>query len=387
MRRYRWLTLVSLLLPVVAVAVPAQTASAATPFSIKTTPALLPSFTPTTYDYAVRCTQSKTSTTVMAVTGSGWAKIGGKSYELPATVKLELVADQSVTVSNASHSYTIRCLPADFTRYQATVEGKPQAFGYLVTLGDYVVSFDNHGVPVWWYEDTSPIYNATFYGPGQIGWWTGAQYGGYTNGVYTIRNLDGTVKAVVSNPDTSLGLNIHDFQILPNGDYLSMEVTTTATTDLSSWGLSSSAPVWDPVLVEINPAGQIVWSWDALGHIDVAAENVNWRNEYPDVFHMNAWQEYGNQIIVSFRHLDAVFDINKTTGNIIWKLGGTPTAQSLTVVGNTYPQVFSGQHDARRLSDGSITVFDDASLESGVAAAPCASVSTPPPTRRPSSRT
>ncbi len=366
-----------LLLPVVAVGGAAQTASAATPFSITTAPVLTPSFQADIPDYVVRCANTKTTT--IKTTGTGQVTIGGKSYSQPATVKAPLVANQAVYIKGggSDQTYTIRCLPFGFPDYTSSVTGTPQVHGILVDpsggasspQGDYVIMFDSHGVPDWWYDSPSTPKDAAFGGKDQIYWWTrlpGNTVGG--GGVYTIRNLEGTVETVVSNPDTALGIDVHDFQILPNGDYLAMELVTTATTDLSSWGLSASASVWDPVLIEINPAGQIVWSWDALAHIDVAAENVNWRSEVPDVFHMNSWQEYGNDIIVSFRYLDAVFDIDKSTGNIIWKLGGTSTPQSLTVVGNTYPQVFSGQHDARQLGNGDITVHDNASQETGDAA-------------------
>ena len=47
------------------------------------------------------------------------------------------------------------------------------------------------------------------------------------------------------------------------------------------------------------------------------------------------------------------------TGSITWKLGGTPTPESLQVVGDQYSQLFSGQHDAIFAPDGSLTVHDD----------------------------
>ncbi len=372
-RQWHWIGLLPVLLACIAVGGTAQTASATTPFTIKTTPALAPAFKTTISEYAVRCSGS--ATTTINTTGTGTVTIGGKSYAQPASVKAALVVNQAVYISGGGHSYTIRCLPADFPTYKSTVEGTPQAHGYLVTpgggtpgsgTGEYVAAFDNHGVPVWWYQDTSRPFNAAFYGTGQIGWWTGTlSSSGTGNGVYTIRDLTGAVKTTVTNPTASLGLDEHDFQLLPNGDYLDMEIVNT-TADLSSWGDSSTAPVLDNVLIEITPAGQVVWSWDALQHINVAAENVNWRSMAPDVMHMNSFEQVGSHLIVSFRHLDAVYDIDKTTGNIIWKLGGTTTPQSLTVSGNTNPQVFSGQHDARQLGDGSITVHDNASQESGV---------------------
>ena len=65
--------------------------------------------------------------------------------------------------------------------------------------------------------------------------------------------------------------------------------------------------------------------------------------------------------MLSFRNLDAVYDIDATTGAINWKLGGTPTPESLTVVGGKYSKPLCGQHDARVLPDGTLTVFDDRS--------------------------
>ena len=63
---------------------------------------------------------------------------------------------------------------------------------------------------------------------------------------------------------------------------------------------------------------------------------------------------------MSFRNLDAVYEINRTTGNIVWKLGGTATPQSLTVLSDPYGSYPLGaQHDARRLPDGTISIHDN----------------------------
>ena len=78
MRRLRWSGLLTVLLAAVAFGVTSPQASATTPTSIKTTPALTPSFKSTIYDYAVRCSGS--ATTTIATTGTGTVTIGGKSY-------------------------------------------------------------------------------------------------------------------------------------------------------------------------------------------------------------------------------------------------------------------------------------------------------------------
>ena len=77
-----------------------------------------------------------------------------------------------------------------------------------------------------------------------------------------------------------------------------------------------------------------------------------------DIVHWNSIEPDGNSVIASFRHLDAVYKIRKSTGSIVWKLGGTTTPKSLTVEA-TRSLHFGGQHDARLLSDGTLTVFDN----------------------------
>jgi hypothetical protein len=65
-------------------------------------------------------------------------------------------------------------------------------------------------------------------------------------------------------------------------------------------------------------------------------------------------------VLVSLRQTDAVYAIDRATGQIHWKLGGTPTPDSLTVVGDPDAAApLGGQHDVRLLADGTITVFDD----------------------------
>ncbi len=337
-------------------------AASSTAFSIETSPALDPPFNPAISDYIVRCTSATTSVTT---TGSGPVTIGGTTLPGPASANVPLSAGQSLTVSEGGASYEIRCLPSDFPDYTSSVTGTPQASGYLLTLGQYAAVFDKDGVPVWWYKDPgyfSPT-DAKFLSPTTVAYWDGPTQS------YELRGLDGSLQGDVGGG--TVPLDFHDMQLLPNGNYLGIEVVTTdcpadpsVCVDLSLWGLSAQSSILDDVIVELNPSNQIVWEWDPVQHVNIAAENVNWRDQYPDVIHMNSLEYDGNGgIIFSARHLDAVYRIDMATGDITWKLGGTPTPQSLTVDGDPYVdgggQLFSGQHYARLQPDGSLTVHDN----------------------------
>ena len=350
-----------------ATSTPASAAGA--PFGITTTPALSPAFSVGTTDYVVPCA-GHPSTHVLT-TGAG-SVVGGKSFPGRADVRAPLKPGQSLQITGAGHSYFVRCVPADFPKYSATVNGTPQTNGLLVTpaaslsvpAGHYVVAFDAQGVAVWWYRDSKTPADAKFFGSSTIGWASGTEVA--NRGTFSLRGLDGSVKHTVGT--TKMTVDSHDLQSLPGGNYLAILDVSRPGVDLSTWGRSSQSTIIDNEIVELNAANKVVWSWSVAAHINVAAANLNWRNQFPDVIHMNSIQLLGNhELVFSARHLDAVYAIDMRSGAITWKLGGTPTAQSLTVAGDQYAAsnpdaLFSGQHDARILPDRTLTVQDNGAL-------------------------
>jgi len=85
-----------------------------------------------------------------------------------------------------------------------------------------------------------------------------------------------------------------------------------------------------------------------------------------DLVHINSIEPLGDDVLVSMRNIDALLRIDKDTGNIVWKIGGTPSPQSLTVLDAAGQPVeeppLGGQHTARVLPDGTITAYDNGSL-------------------------
>jgi hypothetical protein len=137
--------------------------------------------------------------------------------------------------------------------------------------------------------------------------------------------------------------------------------------DLTEYGGGPRARVLDAEIQEITPKGRVAWSWNSKDHIPLSDTGDRWwpriRTRYGwDPVHANSVEPDGDGVILSARHADAVYRIDKETGAIDWKLGGSRRAASLTVPGHVGDELlFGGQHDARLYGDGTLTLFDNGS--------------------------
>ena len=119
--------------------------------------------------------------------------------------------------------------------------------------------------------------------------------------------------------------------------------------------------------------GNLVREWDSTGDIALAETTVpicfqvpaGTGDDYLSSIHPNAIDldlngpgTADDQLLVSGRHNDAVYGINFDAGTVDWKLGGTTTPQSLTIVGDPLGGP-KRQHDVRILPNGHITMFDN----------------------------
>ena len=83
-----------------------------------------------------------------------------------------------------------------------------------------------------------------------------------------------------------------------------------------------------------------------------------------DIVHLNSVDVRGHRVVISMRHTDAVYELDKRTGKIVWKLGGTRTGKSLSFAGDPLgARSFGGPHDPRLTADGRhLTLFDNGTL-------------------------
>jgi hypothetical protein len=342
-----------------------------TVLSITTTPSLFPGFSLSVVDYVSRCASTPVSVSVEAPVGTSVSVDGGAWATGRFTASVTRAEGQTFTIivksgSTPATTHFVRCLPDDFPNWDSSTSGATAAQWYITNpitgLGPTrSVIFDTHGVPVWW----SPLQQTHFTTllPDDNLATTVA------NGIEE-RRFDGSLVRTV---DTVNGPNDgHDVLLLPNGNFVMVANITRSGVDLTSIGGPASTSIIDQVIEEIDPSdGHLVWSWDTADHIPVTSMDPQWRTQYVtnatapyDVFHWNSIEPTADGFIASYRHLDAVYEIDTTSSDIVWKLGGSAQAESLTVVADpvfTGGSHFGGQHDARLLDDGTVTLFDDGS--------------------------
>ncbi len=367
------------------------TTGGATQLSISASPALSPDFDPQVSDYVTRCDASPVTMSVSAPPSINVAIDSEAGRNGTFTEAVPLDTGRSFTLSTTSGGQTanfhVRCLPNDFPDWAYSRPGNPSAHFYITTpqnvlapdggpAGRYVSIFDDQGVPIWWRQATGGT-DAKLLPDGKLVWGTTSSGGTSTPG-YETHTLDGSLVKTwrtVGSPT-----DLHDYQSLPNGNALiGSYPNRPGTTDLTAYGgpNSNGTPI-DAEIQEVLPDGTEVWSWNAEDHIGLAETPARW---YPYVYglpkslpdgrkgydwaHINSFQQVDDDTIVaSFRHLDAVYGIDKSDGSIIWKLGGTTTPESLTVLGDTENNPLGGQHYARMLPDGTLTIYDNNTNES-----------------------
>jgi Arylsulfotransferase (ASST) len=335
--------------------------------TIKGEPSLKPGFRTSIPDYTVACRAGEpVRLTVHPPTAKPYVRLVKLAPGRAAAVRMRIEKRRRV--------YRIRCVPSDFPAWRTHRYATPQAGWYLLTPSKtegagYVVLFDSHGVPVWWLQRTPAPFAADLLPNGNLVW---------TNFVALSPVSDRFVEHTLTGQERrSFGTvgpstNQHDFKLLPDGDALLITYPSRDHVDLSAFGGPKDAIVLDGEIQEVDPSGKLVWDWNTADHIALRESErwirkqvahpviVNWDGRTVfDLAHVNSVEPDGKRLIFSARYFDAVYAIDRASGDVVWKLGGTQTPQSLTIANDPRSRGdFGGQHDAR-LSGGLLTLFDN----------------------------
>lgn len=158
----------------------------------------------------------------------------------------------------------------------------------------------------------------------------------------------------------------HDLQITPDHHYL-LFGTENRVMNLTSYhyfGFNHSQPgsanaiVSGVVIQEFDETRALIWEWKGHDHYQFDDVDPVWLSNpnKVDWTHANAVEkDLDGNIMVSLRHFNEVTKIGFQTGEIIWRMGGKRNQFNFV----NDPVRFTGQHDIRRISDSSVSIFDN----------------------------
>jgi hypothetical protein len=193
-------------------------------------------------------------------------------------------------------------------------------------------------------------------------WWTGKNDRGVGAGHFVI--VDDTYRQVATvSAGNGLAADLHEFLITPR-DTAVIAIYRRVPKDLSSLGGPKDGAILEGVVQELEiGTGRVLFEWHSADHVAVEesysklpkAEDGKPAPPF-DYFHINAVDvdDDGNYL-VNARNTHAVYKVSRTDGRVLWRLGGKESDYALG------PGVrFAWQHDARRLPDGTLSLYDNA---------------------------
>jgi outer membrane protein assembly factor BamB len=173
--------------------------------------------------------------------------------------------------------------------------------------------------------------------------------------------LDSTYRRIATvKAGNGLQADLHDFQLTPSGTAL-ITAFDPVLCDLAGVGGPAYGAVTDGVVQEVDVrTGLVRMQWTSLDHVGLsqsyerAASSIGFPFDY---FHVNSIDlDADGTLLISSRNTWTVYDVNRSTGQVQWRLGGRNSSFQDPAAART-----AWQHDARMIPGGGISMFDNGS--------------------------
>ncbi|MCY7410763.1 MAG: aryl-sulfate sulfotransferase [Chitinophagales bacterium] len=158
--------------------------------------------------------------------------------------------------------------------------------------------------------------------------------------------------------------NPHDVSVYPDGHVILL-VTEKQDVDLSAYGGSAACNVEGVIVQELDADRNVVFEWNSFDHFQItdAESHISLTNSFLDWVHANtASRDVDGNILLSCRNFCEVTKIDFNTGEIIWRLGGEKN--QFTFVNDSTQNNFNYQHDARRIENGNLLMYNNGKFQS-----------------------
>jgi hypothetical protein len=205
---------------------------------------------------------------------------------------------------------------------------------------------DDRGQVVWFHPSKLGVADfrvQRYRGRPVLTWWQGHSKFGRGRGNYVLMDTSYRQIALI-RAGNGLAGDEHEFAITPRN--------TALITFYQRRG-----SLIDSGLQELDIAtGRVLFEWHALGHVAVAESYAKRRGSAPfDYFHINSvGLGLDGNLLVSARNTHALYDIDRQTGAVVWRLGGKRSDFEMGS-GTT----FAWQHNARWRTPMTISLFDN----------------------------
>jgi len=202
----------------------------------------------------------------------------------------------------------------------------------------------------------------TYDGKPVLTYWKGSSTSSSTGfsqiGAYEILNRNyNLIKSFT--PGNGFSADIHEFALTDRNTALTLSYEGVEW-DTSEVG-GTTNKVLDNVIQEIDiKTGAVLFEWHSLGNVPLtssAGDPPDDGTAY-DYFHANSIKVDGNSYLISGRRSSSIFRVDQKTAKIRWQLRGDGGEGSFAMGEGTS---FAYQHDARRLPNGDISLFDNGS--------------------------
>ena len=110
-------------------------------------------------------------------------------------------------------------------------------------------------------------------------------------------------------------------------------------------GTEIGGTMYGDYIVEMTTNGQVILEWPSWEHLDPALHPITLQDRRAEWTHGNCVAETADgNLVVSFRNISTVVMIERSSGQVVWRLSSPPLAQ---------------QHDPRPLPNGNLLIFDN----------------------------
>ncbi len=256
--------------------------------------------------------------------------------------------------------------PADLPSFTVDRREGDLAPGYLfVSMFNFnsapastLLILDNNGEPVYYNQDDAFRVDFKKLPDGYL---TYVDMAGFDSAYTVMGTWYKKAREYRSAPDPLTGeaykLDQHDIALLDDGSVLLLS-DDPRPVDMSGLvpGGGKEVEVVGCVIQQITPAGEVVFQWNSWDHIPFTDTVLSLDRDPLRYIHCNSvGLDSDGHILLSSRNLGEITKIDRQSGAIIWRMGGKNNQFDFT-----NDRGFSFQHDARRLDNGHLTLFDNA---------------------------